>query len=95
MGKPEPKQFWKFDGTVNWPIIFAVAAAMLAAVGFGNKLLGQIDQLHSTFEGYQVELKDLRKSVDSIRLDLAERAATEKAVQDHEMRIRALELRPN
>jgi hypothetical protein len=95
MGNPEPKPFWKFDGTVNWPILFAVIGLLFAAAGFGNKLLGQIDNLHNTFEGYQVELKDLRKSVDSIRLDLAERAATEKAVQDHEMRIRALELRPN
>ena len=94
MAAPEQKWF-RFDGTINWPLLITVSVIVFGAIGFGNKLVGQIDSLQLTFEGYQTELKDLRKSVDSIRLDLAERAATEKAVQDHEMRIRALELRPN
>ena len=94
MANPEPKPFFKFDGTINWPFLVTIGLILFAAIGFGNKLVGQIDGLQNTFEGYQDELKDLRKSVDSIRLDLASRAATEKAVQDHEMRIRALELMP-
>jgi hypothetical protein len=89
------KPLFKFDGTINWPFLLTAGLVFLGAIGFGNKLVGQIDSLQGTFQSYQMELKDLKNSVDAIRLDMAARAATERKVDDHEMRLRALELRPN
>lgn len=92
MGNPEPKSWLKFDGTINWPFVLAAIVFIGGAIGFGNKVVGQIDNLDATLRNSQQEFKDLKGAVDAIRLDMAARSATEKVVADHEIRIRTLEL---
>lgn len=94
MAQPTDKAGWlKFDGTVNWPLILTLLLTVGGAIGFGNKIVGQIDGLDKTMNTYSQEFKGLKESVDNIRLDMAKQEGMRTSIADHETRIRALELR--
>lgn len=87
----EPRPLFKFDGTVNWPLLITVALIVLGAIGFGNKLVGQVDTLTTLVGGQAEEFKKMREDVNGIRLDMAKADNVRNMVVDHEARIRALE----
>lgn len=92
MASPE-KSWFKFDGTINWPFLVVVASIVIGAIGFGNKIVGQIDNLNVTMASNSNEFKALKQSVDDLRLEMVKQESTRATVSDHEARIRALELR--
>lgn len=87
------KSWFKFDGTINWPFLVVVASIVVGAIGFGNKIVGQIDNLNVTMAANSNEFKALKQSVDDLRLEMVKQESTRATVSDHEARIRALELR--
>lgn len=89
----QPKGIFKFDGTVNWPLLITLAAVALGAVGLGNKLVGQVDTLTGLVGEQAIEFKKMREDMTGIRLDMAKQDGIRSMVQDHEGRIRALEAR--
>jgi len=93
MSQPEtpPTARLKFDGTINWPFVVFCATLVLSAIGFGNRLIGQIDAVQTSMTNLSPEVKSLRESVDNIRLDMAKSEGMRNMVLDHETRIRALE----
>lgn len=93
MSQPEstPTGRLKFDGTINWPFVVFCGTLLLGAIGFGNKVVNQIDSVQITMANQAQEVKGLRESVDSIRLDMAKADGMRTTVADHEIRLRALE----
>lgn len=81
----------RFDGTVNWTVVIAVIGALVGTIGFGNQLFSRIDSVQEAMLTQAGEVKELKESVDNIRLDLASKDGLQKMVQDHEARIRSLE----
>jgi hypothetical protein len=99
----KPSSRLRFDGTINWPFVVTLLLIGGGAVGFGNKLVGQIDTVNlalieqkNAADKQVTEVKNLTDSVNNIRLDLAKQDGVRNVVTDHEARIRALENRgPN
>lgn len=81
----------KFDGTINWPFVVFCGTLVLGAIGFGNKVVGQIDSVQATMVSQSQEVKGMKESIDNIRLDMAKQDGMRNMVIDHESRIRALE----
>lgn len=99
MSTPESKPAWfKFDGTINWPILFLAGGTIVGAIGFGNTVVNQMDKIQATMAEQKEaasdqakEVKGLRETVDQIRLDMAKQDGMRSMVMDHESRLRNLE----
>lgn len=90
----KPSSRIRFDGTINWPFIILCGSIVLGAIGFGNRVVSQVDSVLIMQEKQTQKVDKLTESVDNIRLDLAKQDGLRQKVEDHEVRIRALEAKP-